>query len=77
MIVKVEEYMCSRIPEREDIEAAYEIAKKNGIIVKLVWGINPIINGKYSMNADKYERLITPVTDIDSIVNSIPKIYPI
>ena len=39
MIIKVEEYMCSSIPEYQDIEKALHIAQKNNVVVRLTWEV--------------------------------------
>lgn len=60
MILKVEEYVCCDILQREDIEEAYEISKDKNILIKIVW----VVFGT------TYERYISPSTDIDLMLNS-------
>lgn len=67
MIIKVEEYMCSSIPEYQDIEKALHIAQKNEVVVRLIWEVF----------SNTYSRYVYPYSGVEEILNSITKTYPI
>jgi len=67
MIIKVEEYMCSSIPEYQDIEKALHIAQKNNVVVRLTWEVF----------SNTYSRNIYPYSGVEEVLKTITKTYPI
>lgn len=74
MIYEVRHYWVSddALPTREDVEAAHKVAVMEKCTVRLNWK-----GPGFCFYGDTYFRDISPTSDVDEIMKTLPDIYAV